>query len=114
MNATLELTKHPANPEQSAALSAITELLAAHHADAEDSADEDGKFSIAFKVTFDRSYNPTKLKVTSRISQSITDEPLGAGEPGEDCRRQPEGRDERERASQIETTIDDPRQPKLL
>ena len=82
MNATLELTKHPANPEQSAALSAITELLAAHHADAEDSADEDGKFSIAFKVTFDRSYNPTKLKVTSRISQSITDE--------------------------IETTIDDP------
>ena len=74
MNPTLDLTKHPANPEQSAALSAITELLAAHHADAEDSADEDGKFSIAFKVTFDRSYNPTKLKVTSRISQSITDE----------------------------------------
>ena len=71
MNATLELTQHPANPEQSAALSAITELLAAHHADAEDSADEDGKFSIAFKVTFDRSYNPTKLKVTSHSPRPV-------------------------------------------
>lgn len=86
MNTTLE--PHPANPEQSAALSAIAELLAAHHAEAEDSADEDGKFSIAFKVTYDRSHSPTKLKVTSRISQAITDE--------------------------IQTTVDDPRQPKLL
>ena len=99
MNTTLELHPHPANPEQAAALSAIAELLAAHHAEAEDSADEDGKFSIAFKVTYDRSHSPTKLKVSSRISQSITDEPLGAGAPGEDCRRQPEGRDERERTS---------------
>ena len=88
MTTTLELNPHPANPEQSAALSAIAELLAAHHEEAEDSADEDGKFSIAFKVTYDRSHSPTKLKVTSRISQAITDE--------------------------IQTTVDDPRQPKLL
>ena len=81
MNTTLELHPHPANPEQAAALSAIAELLAAHHAEAEDSADEDGKFSIAFKVTYDRSHSPTKLKVSSRISQSLTDEPLGAGAP---------------------------------
>ncbi len=85
---TTTLEPHPANPEQSAALSAIAELLAAHHAEAEDSADEDGKFSITFKVTYDRSHSPTKLKVTSRISQAITDE--------------------------IQTTVDDPRQPKLL
>jgi hypothetical protein len=85
---TTTLEPHPANPEQSAALSAIAELLAAHHEEAEDSADEDGKFSIAFKVTYDRSHSPTKLKVTSRISQAITDE--------------------------IQTTVDDPRQPKLL
>lgn len=84
----MNLQPAPTNPEQSAALSAIAELLAAHHAEAEDSADEDGKFSIAFKVTYDRSHAPTKLKVSSRISQSITDE--------------------------IQTTVDDPRQPKLL
>ena len=85
---TTTLEPHPADPEQAAALSAIAELLAAHHEEAEDSADEDGKFSIAFKVTYDRSHSPTKLKVTSRISQAITDE--------------------------IQTTVDDPRQPKLL
>lgn len=84
----MNLQPAPTNPEQAAALSAIAELLAAHHAEAEDSADEDGKFSIAFKVTYDRSHSPTKLKVSSRISQSLTDE--------------------------IQTTVDDPRQPKLL
>lgn len=73
--------------EQSAALDAIKELLEAHFREAEDSADEDGKFSIAFKVTFNRSHTPTKLKITSRISTAITDE--------------------------IETSIPDPNQPEL-
>lgn len=76
------------NHEQQAALSGIEELLLTHFAEAEESADEDGKFSISFKATFDRSHSPTKLKVTSRISKSFTDE--------------------------IESTIPDPNQPELL
>lgn len=78
----------PADSEQQAALAAITELLTAHYSEAVDSADEDGKFGIGFKVTFDRSHSPTKLKVTSRISKSLTDE--------------------------IETSVPDPNQPDLL
>ncbi|MCZ2340343.1 MAG: hypothetical protein LC104_00940 [Bacteroidales bacterium] len=78
----------PADSEQQAALAAITELLTAHYSEAVDSADEDGKFGIGFKVTFDRSHSPTKLKVTSRISKSLTDE--------------------------IETSVPDPSQPDLL
>ena len=77
-----------ADSEQNCAIAAITELLTAHHAEAVDAADDDGKFSIGFKVTFDRSHSPTKLKVTSRISKSLTDE--------------------------IETSIPDPNQPELL
>jgi len=82
------MTTLPADSEQKAAIEAITELLTAHYSEAVDSADEDGKFSIGFKVTFDRSHSPTKLKVTSRISKSITDE--------------------------IETSVSDPNQPELL
>ena len=78
----------PADSEQQAALAAISELLTAHYTEAVDSADEDGKFGIGFKVTFDRSHSPTKLKVTSRISKSLTDE--------------------------IETSVPDPNQPDLL
>ena len=78
----------PADSEQKAALDAIAELLTAHYSEAVDSADEDGKFGIGFKVTFDRSHSPTKLKVTSRISKSLTDE--------------------------IETSVPDPNQPDLL
>ena len=78
----------PADSEQQAALAAISELLTAHYTEAVDSADEDGKFGIGFKVTFDRSHSPTKLKVTSRISKSLTDE--------------------------IETSVPDPSQPELL
>ena len=78
----------PADSEQKAAIEAIAELLNTHYAEAEDSADEDGKFSIGFKATFDRSHSPTKLKVTSRISKSLTDE--------------------------IETSVPDPSQPELL
>ena len=78
----------PADTEQKAAIDAITELLTAHYSEAVNSADEDGKFGIGFKVTFDRSHSPTKLKVTSRISKSLTDE--------------------------IETSVPDPSQPELL
>ena len=82
------MTTLPADSEQQAALAAISELLTAHYSEAVDSADEDGKFGIGFKVTFDRSHSPTKLKVTSRISKSLTDE--------------------------IETSVPDPNQPDLL
>ena len=72
--------------ECQAAVDAVKELLDAHFDEAEDSAD-DGKFSLGFRVTFDRSHSPTKLKVTCRVSKVTTDE--------------------------IECSIDDPAQAKL-
>jgi hypothetical protein len=72
--------------ECQAAVDAVKELLDAHFNEAEDSAD-DGKFSLGFRVTFDRSHSPTKLKVTCRVSKVTTDE--------------------------IECSIDDPDQAKL-
>jgi hypothetical protein len=69
------------------AIDAVKELLDTHFKDAEDSADEDGKFSLGFRVTFDRSHSPTKLKVTCRVSKITTDE--------------------------IETSVEDPAQAKL-
>ena len=77
----------PQPAECQAAIDALKELLDAHFQEAEDSADEDGKFSLGFRVTFDRSHSPTKLKVTCRVSKIITDE--------------------------IECAIDDPNQAKL-
>ena len=68
------------------AIDAVKELLDAHFDEAEDSAD-DGKFSLGFRVTFDRSHAPTKLKVTCRVAKVTTDE--------------------------IECSIDDPDQAKL-
>ena len=79
------MTQQPA--ECQAAIEAVKELLNAHFKEAEDSADEDGKFSLGFRVTFDRSHSPTKLKVTCRVSKITTDE--------------------------IECAIDDPNQAKL-
>jgi hypothetical protein len=73
--------------ECKAALDAVRELLDAHFSEAEDSADDDGKFSLGFRVMFDRSHSPTKLKVTCRVSKVTTDE--------------------------IECSIDDPMQSKL-
>ena len=74
--------------EQQKALDHIRELLSAHYREAVDSADEDGKFSIGFRATFDRGSSPTKLKVTCRIAKTISDE--------------------------IESEVEDPRQQKLL
>ena len=73
--------------ECQAAVDAVKELLDTHFREAEDSADEDGKFSLGFRVSFDRSHAPTKLKVTCRVSKVTTDE--------------------------IECSIDDPDQAKL-
>jgi hypothetical protein len=77
-----------ADIEQQKALDHIRELISAHWREAENSQDDDGKFGIAFRVTFDRVSSPTKLKVTCRISKTFTDE--------------------------IESEIEDPRQQKLL
>ena len=79
------MSQQPA--ECQAAVDAVKELLDVHFNDAEESADEDGKFSLGFRVTFDRSHSPTKLKVTCRVSKVTTDE--------------------------IECSIDDPNQAKL-
>ena len=74
--------------EQQKVLDHIRELLSAHYREAEDSADEDGKFGIGFRVNFDRGASPTKLKVSCRISKTFSDE--------------------------IESEIKDPSQPELL
>ena len=74
--------------EQQKALDHMRELMSAHWHEAENAQDDDGKFGIAFKVTFDRGNSPTKLKVTCRIAKTISDE--------------------------IESEIEDPRQQKLL
>ena len=76
-----------ATAHQEAAIAAIRELLEIHFREAENSADEDGKFSISFRASLDRSHPQTILKVTSRISKSVTDE--------------------------IETNVSDPSQPEL-
>ena len=73
--------------EKQTAIDAVKELLDTHFQEAEDCADEDGKFSLGFRMTFDRSHSPTKLKVTCRVSKVTTDE--------------------------IECSIDDPAQAKL-
>lgn len=74
--------------EQEKALDHIRELMSAHWREAQDAQDDDGKFAVAFKATFDRGASPTKLKVTCRIAKTISDE--------------------------IESEIEDPRQQKLL
>jgi hypothetical protein len=65
----------------------VKELLETHFQEAEDCADEDGKLSLGFRVSLDRSHSPTKLKVTCRVDKVPTDE--------------------------IECSIDDPNQPQL-
>ena len=72
---------------RSQAVDHLRELLESHWKLARDSADEEGRFSIGFKVTVSDGL-PAKLRVTSRISTTATDE--------------------------IESTVDDPNQPKLL
>ena len=72
---------------QSQTLDHLRELLESHWKQARDSADDEGRFSIGFKVTVSDGL-PAKLRVTSRISSTSTDE--------------------------IESTVDDPNQPKLL
>lgn len=83
----------PATPDtldealKAEALDHLRELLDLHWREAKDSADEDGKFAIGFKVAVTDGA-PAKVKVTSRISRTVTDE--------------------------IESTVDDPGQPRLL
>ena len=72
---------------KSQALDHLRELLDTHWRDARESADDEGRFAIGFKVAV-KDGVPAKLKVTSRISTTITDE--------------------------IESTVDDPNQPTLL
>jgi hypothetical protein len=59
---------------QTSALEAIKELLEANFLEAEKSADDEGRFSISFRVVFDRSHPQTMVKVTSRVSHAVTDE----------------------------------------
>jgi len=69
------------------ALDHLRELLDLHWREAKDSADEDGRFAIGFKVAVTDGA-PARVKVTSRISRTVTDE--------------------------IETSVDDSGQPRLL
>ena len=65
----------------------IRELLSTHWREAKDSADEDGKFGIGLRISV-QDGAAAKLKVTCSISKTITDE--------------------------IESTVDNPSQMKLL
>ena len=72
---------------QDQAIDHVRELLATHWREAKDSADEDGKFAIAMRISV-LNGAPAKLKVKCSISKTITDE--------------------------IESQVDDPEQMKLL
>ena len=72
---------------QNQSLDHIRELLTTHWREAKDSADDDGKFSIGFRVSVHDGV-PAKLKVKCSISKTITDE--------------------------VESEVDDPGQMKLL
>lgn len=68
------MTTDLTDPEQQKALDHIRELMSAHRREVQDAQDEDGKFAVTFKATFDRGAAPTKLKVTGRIAKTISDE----------------------------------------
>lgn len=72
---------------QDQTLDHVRELLSIHWREAKDSADEDGKFAIGFRVSVHDGV-PAKLKVKCSISRTITDE--------------------------VESTVDDPGQMRLL
>lgn len=72
---------------QDKALDHFRDLLTTHWREAKDSADDDGKFSIGFRVGVHDGV-PAKLKVKCSISKTITDE--------------------------VESEVDDPGQMKLL
>ena len=74
-------------PIQAQALDHIRDLLTLHWREAKDSADEDGKFSIGLRISVAEGA-PVKLKVKCSISRTITDE--------------------------VESTVEDPGQLKLL
>jgi predicted DNA-binding transcriptional regulator AlpA len=102
-----------ANPEQSAALATIAELLATHCQEASDSDTKDGKFSITFAVTFDRSHSPPKLKVTSRLSKPAYENPSGVGTTGY-ASRSPLPEQEKAFACHIQTVVDESPQTRNL
>ena len=74
-------------PIQDKAINHLRDLLTTHWREAKDSADDDGKFSIGFRVSVHNGL-PAKLKVACRVSRTITDE--------------------------VESEVDDPGQMKLL
>lgn len=55
------------------ALDHLRELLATHWREAKDSADDEGRFAISFRVCV-QDGAPAKLKVKCSISKTITDE----------------------------------------
>lgn len=54
--------------EQHSALEAIRDLQASHFNEDAEAANENGKFTITFRVTFDRRASPTVVQVSSRIA----------------------------------------------
>jgi hypothetical protein len=73
--------------EQNAAIEAIRELQAAHFNEDTEAAEENGKFSITFRVTFDRGASPTMIRVSSRIARTLAEvmkappQPTDAADP---------------------------------
>ena len=61
----------PAQPKFSRRVT--RKLISTRNREAEDTADKDGEFAVGFKVSFDHSAPPTKLKVTCCIAKTISD-----------------------------------------
>jgi hypothetical protein len=61
------------DPIQEAALDAVKAIIEANWNDAKNCADENGNFSMSVRISV-KDGKPAKVKVTSRFSQSTSDE----------------------------------------
>ena len=73
MSKTTPMTSPQRQAEQNAALEAMRELQAAHFNEDSEANDDAGKFTITFRVTFDRTAVPTKITISSRISKALAE-----------------------------------------
>jgi hypothetical protein len=63
------------DPIQEAALDAVKAIIEANWSEAKNCADENGNFSMSLRIAV-KDGKPAKVKVTSRFSQSTSDEIL--------------------------------------
>jgi hypothetical protein len=99
--------------EQNSALEAIRDLQASHFSEDAEAADENGKFTITFRVTFDRRASPTVVQVSSRIATHEHEiknpeqptQPAKAKLPREEAPQPTQWLTERELAAQLRLSV---------